>query len=169
MCVSGGLGGCHVSRVSCQVSGVRCQVSGVTCHFFLFLYFFWQIGGASRWRVCYQRGLPRLVLIIVCECDAPECLRARLFDRAHCRVLEVFGVLDTQYQGCLVECCQMRDARPACLPINLQPSIWLEASYWGSPLTAHRSPLTAQVTIRLMAVCSSTGAWDISEIGQITV
>ena len=22
-----------------------------------------QIGGASRWRVCYQRGLPRLVLI----------------------------------------------------------------------------------------------------------
>ena len=33
----------------CHMSGVRCQVSGAE---------------ASRWRVCYQRGLPRLVLIV---------------------------------------------------------------------------------------------------------
>ena len=25
-----------------------------------------KIGGASRWRVCYQRGLPRLVFILIC-------------------------------------------------------------------------------------------------------
>ena len=35
-------------------------MSGVTCNFFLF-YFFLQSVGASLWRVCYQRGLPRLV------------------------------------------------------------------------------------------------------------
>ena len=45
--------------VRCQVSGVRCQVSGVTCHMSLF--FFGQICEACRGRVCYQRGLPRLL------------------------------------------------------------------------------------------------------------
>ena len=39
------------------VSHVTCQVSCVTCHFFLNE----QTGGASWGRVCYQRGLPRLV------------------------------------------------------------------------------------------------------------
>ena len=29
---------------------------------FFFFFFFGQSGGASRWRVCYQQGLPRLVL-----------------------------------------------------------------------------------------------------------
>ena len=38
---------------------VMCYVSRVTCIFIF--YFFLQIGGASRWSVCYQRGLPRLV------------------------------------------------------------------------------------------------------------
>ena len=43
-----------------------CHVSCVTCHvsqfFSLFFYFFFgQCGEAYRWRVCYQRGLPRLV------------------------------------------------------------------------------------------------------------
>ena len=47
---------CHMSGVRCQVSGVRCHMSGVPCHFF-----FLQNGGACRGRVCYQRGLPRLV------------------------------------------------------------------------------------------------------------
>ena len=57
----------HVSHVTCDVSQVRYHVSGVTCHiFFLFFYFFLQIGWASLWRVCYQRGLPRLVF--------PSCL-----------------------------------------------------------------------------------------------
>ena len=53
---------CHVSHVMCQVSRVTCQVSCVTFYFFIF---FLQIGGASRWRVFYQRGLPRLVLTMV--------------------------------------------------------------------------------------------------------
>ena len=63
---------CHVSRVTCHVSRVMCHVSPVTCKkFLLFSYIkkerlppekIGQSGGASRWRVCYQRGLPRLVL-----------------------------------------------------------------------------------------------------------
>ena len=46
--------------VRCQVSGVRCQVSGVKCNI-IFLFFFGQSGGASRVRIFYRRGLPRLV------------------------------------------------------------------------------------------------------------
>ena len=38
-----------------HVSHVTCHMSGVTLHVSL------QRGGASWWRVCYQRGLPRLV------------------------------------------------------------------------------------------------------------
>ena len=40
------------SRVTYHVSPVTYHVSHV---------FFWQSGEAYRWRVCYQRGLPRLV------------------------------------------------------------------------------------------------------------
>ena len=43
---------CHMSRVRCHLSGVMFQVD-----FFLNL----QSGGASRWRICYQWGLLRLV------------------------------------------------------------------------------------------------------------
>ena len=52
---------CHMSCVTCHVSRVTCQ------NFFLhFLYVKENglSGGASRWRVCYQRGLPRLVYIV---------------------------------------------------------------------------------------------------------
>ena len=49
---------CHVSRVMCQVSHFRVQVS--FCSFFLLFLFFQQNVGASRWRVCYQQGQPRL-------------------------------------------------------------------------------------------------------------
>ena len=56
---------CQVSGVRCQVSGVRCQVSGVRCQvsgvIIIIFFFFSQCGGTSRWRVCYQRVLPRLV------------------------------------------------------------------------------------------------------------
>ena len=61
---------CHMSRVTCHMSRVTCHMSRVTCHmeffliFFLifFLFFlFGQSGEVYRWRVCYQRGLPRLV------------------------------------------------------------------------------------------------------------
>ena len=47
-----------MSHITCHMSGVTCQVSHVRCNFF----FLFQIGEASRWRVCYQRGLPRLIL-----------------------------------------------------------------------------------------------------------
>ena len=57
-----------MSHVMCHVSHVTCHVSCVTCHnfFYLFFYFFifGQSGEAYRWRVCYQRGLPRLVFIV---------------------------------------------------------------------------------------------------------
>ena len=53
---------CHVSHVRCHVSGVRCHVSCVTC---IIIIFFGKSGGASRWRVCYQRGPPRLVLYVL--------------------------------------------------------------------------------------------------------
>ena len=52
---------CHVSCVTFHVSRVICHMSHVTCHIFYFIFFFGQSGEAYRWRVCYQRGLPRLV------------------------------------------------------------------------------------------------------------
>ena len=55
-----------MSHVMCHMSYVMCHMSRVTCHvshvFFIFL-FFYETGEAYRWRVCYQRGLPRLVCI----------------------------------------------------------------------------------------------------------
>ena len=61
----------HVSCLMCHVSWVTCHLSHVTCPKFFTNIFYAkkypleeieQNGGASRWRVCYQRGLPRLVL-----------------------------------------------------------------------------------------------------------
>ena len=60
---------CHVSYVRCHVSDVVCHVSHVTCHMshvtiiYIFIYF-GQSGEVYRWRVCYQRGLPRLVITL---------------------------------------------------------------------------------------------------------
>ena len=56
---------CHMSRATCHTSRVRCQVSQVNCNFFSSSFFFLsflQSCGASWRRVCYQRGLPRLVI-----------------------------------------------------------------------------------------------------------
>ena len=52
-----------MSRVTCHMSPVACHMSlvGFLFYFFLLL-FFRQSGEASQRRVCYQRGLPRLVL-----------------------------------------------------------------------------------------------------------
>ena len=50
-----------------MMSRVTCHVSPVTCHMSIYIYIFnlfkknGQSGGASRWRVCYQWGLHRLV------------------------------------------------------------------------------------------------------------
>ena len=49
---------CDVLCVTCQISHFICHISHVI-HFFFF--FCLQCGEVSRWRVCYQRGLPLLV------------------------------------------------------------------------------------------------------------
>ena len=52
-------------RVVHNWSHVTCHVHiYVTCHMshFLFIFFSGKSGEAYRWRVCYQRGLPHLVL-----------------------------------------------------------------------------------------------------------
>ena len=46
-----------------QVSCVRCYMSSVTFNLIFYFFYFLQSGGAIWWRVCYQRGLPRLVLL----------------------------------------------------------------------------------------------------------
>ena len=53
---------CQVSHVTCHVSRVTFHVSHVTCHIF-FSFFFRPSGEVHRWRVCYQRGSPRLVCV----------------------------------------------------------------------------------------------------------
>ena len=71
---------CHVSHVTCHMSPVTCHKSPVACHMseknFFFHFFILkkiyicpseqigQSGGSSRWRVCYQWGLPYLVLTL---------------------------------------------------------------------------------------------------------
>ena len=50
----------HMSHVTCHVSYVKCHMLFVQCD--IFCIFFPSHIGASWWRVCFQRGLPRLVL-----------------------------------------------------------------------------------------------------------
>ena len=61
---------CHMSHVTCHMAHVTCHMSHVTCHMshvtylvshILCHFLFVQNDGASQWRVCYQRGLPRQV------------------------------------------------------------------------------------------------------------
>ena len=54
---------------------MTCHVSCVTCHI-SHVIFLLQIGAASRWRVCYQQGLPRLVFLVLdtCPCELLEYL-----------------------------------------------------------------------------------------------
>ena len=55
-----------MAHVTCNISCVTCHVSNFTCHMSCVTYhFLWQSGEASLWRVCYQWGLPRLVIVIV--------------------------------------------------------------------------------------------------------
>ena len=74
---------CHMSCVMFHASRVTCHLSHVTCHLshvFFFIFFFTlslkkklikhyttknieQSGGAIWWRVCYQQGLTRLVIM----------------------------------------------------------------------------------------------------------
>ena len=52
---------CHMSHVMRHMSHVTCHVSCVPC-IFSSDFLCWKSGGAGRLRVCYQQGLPRLVL-----------------------------------------------------------------------------------------------------------
>ena len=55
----------YVSHVTCHLSPVKCHLSHVTCQMSKKSYPLknGQSGVASWWRVCYQRGLPRLVYL----------------------------------------------------------------------------------------------------------
>ena len=79
---------CHVSRhVSCHVSRVTCHMSHVN---FFFFFFFGQSGEAYRWRVCYQRGLPRLVLLqeyFFFKVPFPTSIPCAYFMKNHSRLL----------------------------------------------------------------------------------
>ena len=77
----------HVSHVRCHMAGVRCQVSGVTCDFFLLFLLLGQLGGASRWKVCYQRGLLRPVL----SCITPKHYACTAFKGLPCHNNTVSG------------------------------------------------------------------------------
>ena len=68
---------CHMSYVMCHVSRVTCHISCVTCHMSQKKKEknrkkkkknLRKSGRASWLRVCYQRGLPRLVFLIVLYC-----------------------------------------------------------------------------------------------------
>ena len=48
----------HMSHVTCHMSCVMGHVSFLLHDFFFYISCCWQCGGASRWRVCYQGGLP---------------------------------------------------------------------------------------------------------------
>ena len=55
---------CHMPFITYRMSRVACQVSRVTCHIpniYKYIHFFLQVGGCTWLRVCFQRGLPRLV------------------------------------------------------------------------------------------------------------
>ena len=52
----------HGSHDMCQMWLVTCQVSDVRCLVSCFFVFIWQWVGVSRWSVCCQWGLPRLVV-----------------------------------------------------------------------------------------------------------
>ena len=43
-----------------------------------------QSGGANRWRVCYQQGLPRLVQIELCKSTRKNILSKQTVDRPTC-------------------------------------------------------------------------------------
>ena len=80
---------CHMSLVRCHLSHVTCQLSHVNIFFFFYIFCVkkkskivhlkkvGKIGEASRWRVCYLRGLPRLVLSHLTH----GCPRMRLRER----------------------------------------------------------------------------------------
>ena len=96
------------------MSCVTCHLSCVPCHFYF--KFFLHLGWASRWRVCYQRGLPRLVNrpdVAGAVLQTPPSLNnlfidymhaqgshvdmaLSTFDVSNCRTCPSFGVLESR-------------------------------------------------------------------------
>ena len=71
---------CQVSPVTCHMSHITCHTSCITCHVphvtYIYIYFFsGQNCEASRWMVCYQKGLPCLVfnlqLMVILRLSTP--------------------------------------------------------------------------------------------------
>ena len=105
---------CRMSNVTCHVSRFTCNMSRVTCHMsFFFLIFssssFLQIGEVYRGRVCYQRGLPRLVFLqcnyFFLQCNSFS-FRVTIFPSVcYCFILlnfsnfTVSGILQSQTTG----------------------------------------------------------------------
>ena len=117
---------CHVSHVTCHVSHVTCHVSHVTCHmshviyiyffsffFFFFFLFFGQSGEAYRWRVCYQRGLPRLVFLW--NMSLSRTLRFPIFSKSWCGN----NLTGRRRQRCTVWYKWMSQGRQVCILVNL--------------------------------------------------
>ena len=85
-----------MSKVTCHVSCVTCHMSHVTCHMFFF--FFSQSGEASLWKVCYQRGLPRLVLMCTCTYSyIYTCIKVLIFT---CIIILIFTCTWTKVPIC---------------------------------------------------------------------
>ena len=106
---------CHVSHVSCHMPHVTCHMS--------------QSGEDSRWRVCYQRGLTRLVftasahwavrrnvrlLLCVVRCCAIGCSCSTGFN--HFNSFQPFTTISVvltifhpfQLLFCVARCCAIR-------------------------------------------------------------
>ena len=115
---------CHVSCVMCHVSHVTCHMSRLTCHkFSLFLLILsWQNGGASRWRVCYQWGLPHL--------DKEQT------NAGPCAVIQKPSSLSLNWQGSL--CTQYTGVSTLSMVYTMYKFFWdvqLLALCWGLTIT----------------------------------
>ena len=88
---------CHVSRVTCHMSHVTCQVSQKKKKKKME-----KSGGASRLRVCYQRGLPRLVLTRPRH-KSPVTRPCRMYKRCDqtCHISHVTGPCHTSHDALL--------------------------------------------------------------------
>ena len=72
-------------HVSCHVQHVMCHLSCVTGHVFCFLFFYpLPIFGANWWRVCYQKGLTRLVSMLIQNVLFHNCNLQHFFFKHNC-------------------------------------------------------------------------------------
>ena len=139
-------------------------MSCVTCHmlqfllllFFLF-YFFWPNGEASWWRVCYQRGLPRVVLqsstlhlqplALLAPCPPASC-----FFSSYSLILPLWLLVPSSLAHCSSPSCSLLLASSPPAPCSF-PScsfllpLWLIACCWWQPYTYSYTPLYCTTTL----------------------